>query len=144
MRVAKEAMDLLDASCDQISKQFLSARQPPRLGKEERKATNTGENSALKITPNMLVRLVRPGIARLVLEDGQAILYHCLDNSREYHGRPMSPLEFETDDGPALEQLLRTTDPQWICVQDLFHDSIEDKVGVTQSLFDEGLLMVRE
>ena len=47
------------------------------------------------------------------------------------------------DDGPAMEQLLRTTEPQWICVADLFHDSIEDKVGVTQALFDEGLLVIR-
>ena len=143
MRVAKEAMDLLDASCDQISKQFLSSCQPPALSKAEVQATSAGHARTVEIEPGMLVRLVRPGIARLVLEDDKAVVYHCLDNSREYHGNPMSPLEFELDDGPALEQLLQTTEPHWIGVESLFHDTIEDKVGVTQSLYDEGLLMVR-
>ena len=143
MRVAKEAMDLLDASCDQISKQFMSARQPPKLDQEEIQSTSAGQERALSVQPDMLVRMVRPGVARLVVEDDKVVIYHCLENSREYHGKPMSPLEFEMDDGPAMEQLLRTTEPQWICVADLFHDSIEDKVGVTQALFDEGLLVIR-
>ncbi|KAL7565240.1 hypothetical protein ACA910_014538 [Epithemia clementina (nom. ined.)] len=144
MRVAKEAMDLLDASCDQISKQFISSCQPPALSKTELLATSAGQKRAVKIEPQMLVRLVRPGVARLVLEDGKAVIYHCLDNSREYHGRPIHPLEFELDDGPALEQLLQTTEPRWISVDGLFHDTIEDKVGVTQALYDEGLLMMRD
>lgn len=143
MRVAKEAVELIDAACDQISKQFLSARQPPCLTKQEIARTNAGINSKTKIMPNMLVRLVRPGVARLVLEDEKVVLYHCLENTREYHGRPIVPLEFELDDGAALEQLVKTTEPQWLCVQDLFHDSTEEKVGVTQALFDEGLLIIR-
>lgn len=144
MRVAKEAIDLLDASCDQISKQFMSARQPPSLGRNEIKATSAGQTTAVKILPNTIVRLVRPGLARLVLEDDKAVVYHCLDNSRVYHERPLQPLEFELDDGPALEQLLATCEPHWICAEDLFHDTIEDKVGVTQALYDEGLLMIKQ
>ena len=143
MRVAKEAMDLLDASCDQISKQFISSCQPPSLSKDERHATSAGQTRAVKIEPQMLVRLVRPGVARLILEDDKAVVYHCLDNSREYYGRPVTPLEFELDDGPALEQLLQTTEPLWISVDGLYHDTIEDKVGVTQALYDEGILMIR-
>lgn len=72
----------------------------------------------------------------------KAVLYHCVDNSREYHEIPLSPLEFEIDDAPAIEMLLTTIAPNWICVNDIIHDDIEDKIDVTQTLFDEGLLSV--
>lgn len=47
------------------------------------------------------------------------------------------------DDGPAIEQLLTTIEPHWIFVNDLFHDSIEDKIAIAQSLYDEGILAVK-
>lgn len=144
MRVAKEAMDILDAACDQMGKQFISSCQPPALTPREKKSTSLSQARAVKIQPDMMVRLLRPGIARLVLEDDMAILYHCMDNSRTYHGKPLSPMEFETDDAPAIEQLLKTLEPHWICVLDLFHDTVEDKVGIVQALYDEGVLSLKE
>ncbi len=83
---------------------------------------------------------MRPDVARLVVEDGKAVLYHCLDNSRVYHGTPLSPMEFEIDDAPALEQLLTTVEPHWIMVKDLIHGDVEDKMEIAQTLYDEGLL----
>jgi lysine-specific demethylase/histidyl-hydroxylase NO66 len=56
--------------------------------------------------------------------------------------RALNPLEFELDDAPAIEQLLTTIEPRWIMLADLFHDTVEDKVGVAQALYDEGLLAV--
>ena len=144
MRVAKEAMDMLDAACDQMGKQYITSCQPPALTTQEKKLTCLAETKAVKILPDMLVRLVRPGVARLVLEDGMAVIYHCMDNSRVYHEKPVSPMEFETDDAPAIEQLLTTLEPHWICVADLYHDTIEDKIGVVQALYDEGILAVRQ
>jgi lysine-specific demethylase/histidyl-hydroxylase NO66 len=144
MRVAKEAMDMLDAACDQVGKQYITSCQPPALTPTEKAMSSATDEKALKVLPNMMVRLLRPNIARLVLEDGMAVVYHCMDNSRIYHGKPNSPLEFETDDAPAIEQLLKTLEPHWICVEDLYHDTIEDKVGVVQSLYDEGLLALRK
>jgi lysine-specific demethylase/histidyl-hydroxylase NO66 len=89
-----------------------------------------------------MCRLVRPGIARLVLEDEKAVLYHCADNSRAFHGNPLSPMEFELDDAPALELLLTTVEPHWICVTDLLHGDIEDKMEIAQTLYDEGILSI--
>ena len=56
-----------------------------------------------------------------------------------------SPLEFELDDGPALEQLLGAF-PAPVCVSELPHSSeeLEDKVAVAQALFREGLLLVAD
>jgi bifunctional lysine-specific demethylase and histidyl-hydroxylase NO66 len=158
MRFAKEAVDMLDAACDQLGKRFLSDRLPPVFTINEANDTNRNDsatrhsvknpsnkrNATLRhIQPNTLCRLVRPGIARLVLEQSMAAVYHCLENSVVYHEHPLSPLEFEMDDAPALEQLLTTVPPHWIAVEDLIHDSLDDKVGVAQALYDEGILAVR-
>lgn len=144
MRVAKEAFEMLDAACDQMGKRFLSDRLPPALTATEKAETNMQAQGQVKLLPNMMCRLVRPGIARLVLENGMAVLYHCADNSIVYHENPLSPMEFEMDDAPAIEQLLTTMPPHWIGVSDLIHDSIEDKVSVAQALFDEGILSIRQ
>lgn len=135
---------MVDAACDQLSKRFMSDRQPYALTASEAAQTNRNEaENGSDLLPNTLCRLVRPGIARLVIEDEKAVLYHCGDNSREYRGVPLRPMEFEMDDGPALEQLLTTVEPHWIFVNDLYHDTIEDKVAIAQALYDEGILAVR-
>lgn len=150
MRVCKQALSMLDDACDQIGKRFLSERLPPALLKPERCLTKEGmsgdvnffsqHNVSTKIWPNTLCRIVRPNIARLVVEDGKAVLYHCLDNSRVFRGTPLSPMAFEIDDGPALEQLLTTVEPHWIMVKDLIHGDIEDKMEIAQALLNEGIL----
>jgi lysine-specific demethylase/histidyl-hydroxylase NO66 len=143
MKVAKEAMDIVDATCDQMGKRFLSDRLPPAWTAQEKSETSVGRTEGVQILPNTKCRLARPGIARLVLEDEKAVLYHCADNSRIYHEHALSPMEFEMDDAPALEQILTTTEPNWVLVQDLIHDTIDDKVAVAQALFDEGIVAIR-
>ena len=152
MRVCKQAMSMLDDACDQMGKRFMSDRLPPALLEPERCLTkealsdnNTAaaahhHDAAKKIWPNTLCRLARPNIARLVIEGDKAVLYHCLDNSRVFRGTPLSPMEFEVDDAPALEQLLTTVEPHWIMVKDLIHGDVEDKMDIAQALFDEGIL----
>lgn len=141
MRVCKEALDMVTSGCDEISKRFLSDRLPPAFTLQELALTsdNRAENGG-KIWPNTMVRLAKPGIAHLVIENDKAVLYHSVDNSRVYHETPLSPMEFEVDDAPALEALLTTVEPHWICVQDLIHGDIEDKMEIAQSLYDEGIL----
>lgn len=144
LKVAKHACDMIDAACDQIGKRFLSERLPPALTESEKAETAAADEEHRKIQPNTLLQLVRPGIARMVLEDGQAVLYHCADNSRVYQEVPLSPMEFEMDDAPAIEQILTTTAPHWILAADLIHDTIDDKIGVAQALYDEGIVAIRE
>jgi bifunctional lysine-specific demethylase and histidyl-hydroxylase NO66 len=157
LQVVDHAMGLLDATCDQMGKRFLSDRLPPApmvaaaavttVPLPEKKAARAATPLLL---PTTLCRIARPGIARLVIEANdedsdkqQVVVYHCVDNGLVYHERPLSPLEFELDDGPAIEQLLTTVAPYWISIMDLTHESIEDKVGVAKALFDEGILTIR-
>jgi len=136
---------MIDVACDQLAKRFMSDRQPFTLTLEEKAQTCKSDDKSKQqdILPNTLCRLVRPGVARLILEEEKAVVYHCGDNSREYRGNPLRPLEFEMDDGPAIEQLLTTVEPHWIFVNDLYHDTIEDKVAIAQSLYDEGILAIK-
>lgn len=131
---------MVDIACDQLAKRFMSDRQPPALTKRER--AQTSRENEKDILPNTKCRLVRPGIARLVIEEEQAVVYHCGDNSRVYRDKPLNPLEYEMDDGPSLEQLITTVEPGWILVNNLYHDTIEDKVAIAQSLYDEGILAI--
>lgn len=132
---------MVDAACDQIGKRFLSDRLPPALSPQELACTSEGQKD-VNIWPTTMCRLARPGIARLVLEDGKAVVYHCADNSCVYHEVPLSPLEFEVDDAPALEQLITTVEPHWIPVSELIHEGMEDKIAIAQSLYDEGILAI--
>lgn len=143
MRVCKEALTIVNDGCDRLAQRFLSDRLPPAYTPQESIFTsdNRTENGG-KIWPNTMVRLARPGIARLIVEDGKAVIYHCADNSRVHHEVPLSPMEFEIDDAPALEMLLTTCEPHWICVEDLIHGDIEDKMEIAQSLYDEGILAI--
>lgn len=143
MRVCKEAISMVTWACDEIGKRFLSDRLPPAFTHQEALLTseNRVENGG-KIWPNTMIRLAKPGIARLVVEDDKAVVYHSVDNSRVYHEVPLSPLEFEIDDAPAIEMIFTTIEPHWICVQDLLAGDIEDKMDICQSLYDEGILAI--
>jgi hypothetical protein len=101
------------------------------------------------------------------------IVYHCMDNSRylpqslsspfllqhskitfhtphllyprELHGAPLQPLEFELDDGPAIEALLAAY-PEAVLVSELPHPSeeLEDKISLAQALYREGFLLIHD
>jgi hypothetical protein len=64
---------------------------------------------------------------------------------REPFGNPLSPLDFELDDGLAIEALLSAY-PDAVTVSDLEHPSeeLDDKLGVAQALYKEGFLVIAD
>ena len=141
-RVGQVASSLLDSGADQLVKRFLGQRQPILLTEEEESRSASGFADA-RIMSYTRLRMLRPGIARCVVEDDVCVLYHCMDNSRELYGAQLNPLEFDIDDGVCIEGLLAAY-PQAVMVADLPHPSEEDedKVGVAQALYKEGLLVI--
>lgn len=142
-RVSVVAASLIDSSADQLIKAFMGQRLPVPLTPDEE-----SKSAASLVDPAMIktftkLRMIRPGIARVVIEEGVCALYHCMDNSRELYGNPLRPLEFDLDDGVCIEALLAAY-PSSIMVADLPHPSEEDedKVGVAQALFKEGFLLI--
>ncbi|CAM9245303.1 unnamed protein product [Ectocarpus fasciculatus] len=141
--IVEEAIELLDAAADQMGKRYISDRLPPVL-EESEELSSVVERGDGAITPLTKLRLARRGCARLILEDGVAVVYHCMDNSRVHHGNAMSPLQFELDDAPALEVLLSAY-PRPVTVSELPHpptEDLEDKVGIAAALFKEGFLLI--
>jgi hypothetical protein len=128
----------------QNAKTFLADRLPIPLTPDEESRTAAGAPGAL-IYPYTLLRMIRPGVARCLVENGMVVVYHCMDNSRELHGAPLQPLEFELDDGPAIEALLAAY-PEAILVSELPHPSeeLEDKISLAQALYKEGFLLIHD
>lgn len=58
------------------------------------------------------------------------------------HESPLNPIEFDLDDGPAIEALLDAYHTP-VVVMDLHHPSeeLEDKVSIAQALYKEGFLL---
>ncbi|CEG36622.1 bifunctional lysine-specific demethylase and histidyl-hydroxylase no66 [Plasmopara halstedii] len=140
--VLGEAMDMLDAASDQMAKNFLVDRLPPVL--EDVEENCTSDNSPLqKIMVNTQLKLIRHGVARLVIEEGKAVLYHCRENSRMHHEVPISPLEFELDDAESLEFILRSY-PNYFRVGDMPHEDPQDQMALAKALYKEGILMFQK
>jgi len=140
--IMNASLAMVDAGADQMAKKFLSERLPVPLTEEEEARTAAGASDA-RIFMYTRLRMLRPGIARVLIEDGACVVYHCMDNSREKFGAPLQPLEFELDDGPAIEALLQAY-PGPVSVADLPHPSEEDddKLSLAQALFKEGILVI--
>lgn len=136
--VLNEALNMLDSASDQMACKFLVDRLPPVLTDQEE--ASTVEGSPLpKFTVNTSIRLLRQGIVRMAIEDGKAIVYHSMDNSRKHHEVPLNPLEFELDDAPCIEMILINY-PNYVRVGDLPHDTDDDKVDVVKALYAEGIV----
>jgi hypothetical protein len=73
------------------------------------------------------------------------IIFLMFDVFRELHGAPLQPLEFELDDGPAIEALLAAY-PEAVLVSELPHPSeeLEDKISLAQALYREGFLLIHD
>ncbi len=62
-------------------KQFIAGRLPVPLSPHEEACTAAGAPLAT-IFPYTQLRMLRPGLATAVVEDGKLVVYHCMDNSR--------------------------------------------------------------
>ena len=142
--VMDQAMASIDAAVDQHVKNFTTQRFPVPLDDwEEEYAAEGAETKKVSINITSRLRMVRPGIARAVVEDGCVVVYHCMDNHRRMYDEPIRPMEFELDDGPAIEKLLSAY-PSTVAVGDIPHPSeeLEDKVEIAKALFKEGFLLL--
>ena len=154
-RVIAEAASSMDLAADKRARDFLHQSVPPPLLPEERAAVHPNLWTALgqeregvpsqagptRVSPYARVRLVRARCARLLLEDGDCVLYHSMANGRTLYEKELQCLQFEPSDGQALEMLL-TSYPDWVRVDSLPLKEIEDRVELVNALYYEGVLMM--
>jgi hypothetical protein len=65
-----------------MAKQFMVSRLPVPLFPAEEALSYAGGGNEIKIFPYTKLKMLRPGIARAIVEDGQVVLYSCMENSR--------------------------------------------------------------
>ena len=84
-----------------MAKKFISERQPPSLTATEESLSAAGAGDA-RVFGYTRLRLLRPGIATVVIEHGMVVLYHCMDNARfvKFDGDD----DYDDDDNCAHEE----------------------------------------
>ena len=88
--ISDVALSSIDACFDQFTaKSFILNRLPVALTPEEEAVTAAGAPGAV-VFPYTKLRMVRPGVAAITVEDGKVLVYHCMDNSRERRGLPIN------------------------------------------------------
>lgn len=141
----------VDAACDQMGKKFMHDTLPPVITKEE-KSRSIGEQgehwcplrqtviSRVELEPDTKLKLIRAGVIRLVMEDDQVRLYHNLENSRLYHKVDPTYLEIPAQFAPAVEYLIHNY-PQYVSLESLPLNSMEEQVELAQALYEKGMLI---
>jgi hypothetical protein len=81
-KISRDAVEMLDAAADQLAKQFVCSRVPVPLTEEEEKLSFSGGGRDIRLFPHSKLRMIRPGIAIALVEDGHVVVYHCSENSR--------------------------------------------------------------
>lgn len=138
-----------DSAADQLAVKFLQSRLPlPGQGGSILKASPTSQK--VKILGKSKVRLVAPDVARLVVEEDSAVVYHMLSNSRVLHNEgdediieepsAAGRLAFSLDIAPALEELVMAY-PEPVKVASLSVPK-EDAIALVRQLCEIGLLVV--
>lgn len=147
----------VDATADQMGKQFMHDALPPVLTSDEERCTIfSPENmqvrvdgvvrGSISLTAKTHVKLLRAHILRLVKEDADSDnvhVYHSVDNSLEYHGEEPQSFEVSADFALAVEHLVNSY-PKFVVISDLPLDTQTEKLELANILWKKGLLMTNK
>lgn len=143
---------VVDACADQMGKQYIHDCLPPLLNKAEKSRSIHGTKECWKNGPTSslcsldaeaTIRLVRANILRLVTEGEDVLVYHSVDNSREYHGEEPQCFEISCDYAPAVEMLVHAY-PDYVAVKELPLDDVQDRVIVANVLYERGIVLTKQ
>lgn len=128
--VVDKLMDHVDGAADDLALRFLQERQPPRQ-----------EEAHKNISHATLLRPAGRRLARLVVEGSQALVYHAVQNARGHYKTPLSCLEFELSDAPAIEALLDAHAARPVAVHQLPLPNLDDRLELARALVKEGVVV---
>ncbi|KAK7104186.1 ribosomal oxygenase 1-like [Littorina saxatilis] len=144
----------LDAACDQMGKQAIHDALPPVLTEHEKSCTIHGGGErwdaeekvvrgVVELEPDTHVRIIRKGVLRMLTEEDEVRIYHTLENSRVYHGSDPQYIEISSEMAPAVEYLIDVY-PEYVPIDGLPLDTLQEKLDVASTLYDKGLLMTEK
>jgi lysine-specific demethylase/histidyl-hydroxylase NO66 len=145
-KLATEYLDD-DGVGDEVATEHLHGSVPPVLTPDEVAVSSKSRpRSAGSLDLDNEIKLVRPGCARLVLDEepGYLCLVYSVDNARSYKGNEQQSILFPETDGPCLEQILALKPDEWLDIS-LFavEGGPEAKLSIAQSLFDVGVVLAK-
>lgn len=143
---------VVDACADQMGKNFVHDCLPPLLNKAEKSQSIHGVKECWKNGPtsniccldaDKSIRLIRANVLRLVSEDSEVLVYHSMDNSREYHSLEPQYFEINYEFGPAIEMLVHAY-PEFVAIDELPLENLEDRIILANLLYERGLLLTQQ
>lgn len=131
----------VDSAVDQHAKSFVHDSLPPVLNEVEKqesifKGGESWDNKRREVTegmemdPDTAIKLIRYGIVRVVMEKESVLLYHSMENTRQYREVEPQYIEIGAHLSPAVEYLLHSY-PNYVRVEELPLDTLDDKVRIS-------------
>ncbi|XP_076464273.1 ribosomal oxygenase 1-like isoform X2 [Babylonia areolata] len=144
----------LDAACDQMGKTAIHDALPPVLTQGEKSCSIHGAGEfwspkeevvrgVVELEPDTTVRIIRHGVLRMLTEEDEVRIYHSLENARVYHGNTPQYIEISSEMAPAVEYLIDVY-PEYVPIECLPLETLEEKLSIASTLYDKGLLMTEE
>ncbi|XP_071835273.1 ribosomal oxygenase 1-like isoform X2 [Apostichopus japonicus] len=144
----------IDVAADKVGMNLIHSSLPPVLTDEEMSCmvytTNISfENGEFVSDANILseeteIQLIRRGVLRLITQEDEIQVHHCVENSRVYHGKPCQFFVIPPESAPGVEFLIRQY-PKFVRVDDLpLEGDLQGKeVELASLLFEKGLIRTR-
>ncbi|KAJ8610617.1 hypothetical protein CTAYLR_007175 [Chrysophaeum taylorii] len=107
-----------DDAADDMAARFVAERQPPSRSRKK-----------VPISATTLLHPAGRRLARLVVDGDKALVYHACENSTAHRKQPVACLEFDLDDGPAIERLLDAHPARPVVVHSLPLPDLDDRHG---------------
>jgi len=141
----------VDGACDQMAKTYLAQSLPPVLTEEEKRCSLHGAGErwdgermyvrgSVEIEPDTEIKLIRKGCIRMISEGEGVTIYHNLENTRLIGDAELQSIEVECEYAPSVEALLMAY-PNFIKVDDLPLENVQDKVDLASTMYEKGLLI---
>jgi len=139
--VLKYLPGVLDGAADQVGRELMHAKMPPPLTTSE-EAQHFKDGSEGDLTPESRVRLVRRDAARLIPNDeGEVVLYHCVQNPRAYHTEEAKGIVFDLDQAAGVEFVLAAY-PDSVLVSQLPLADLQDRLDICLTLYEQGVVLL--
>uniref|UniRef100_A0A1A9X4M9 Bifunctional lysine-specific demethylase and histidyl-hydroxylase n=1 Tax=Glossina brevipalpis TaxID=37001 RepID=A0A1A9X4M9_9MUSC len=142
--------DVMDSAFDQLAKKYQREALPPEILAAEKLRTVFGSRTCTdergeclcdyEIEERTNVRLLRANILRLVEEEGKMRIYYYSDNSKVYCEYESTFIEIKDSQAASIEVLIKSY-PEYVSVSQLPMEQSEEKINLTQALWERGLLM---
>jgi len=141
----------VDVAADELVLDQMDEFLPPCLTSDESKCTVFGngsywdgdkvcEKSELELETE--VKIIRPGIARVIVDEDGTHVHYTIENSRQYKEMPLKRIELPNEMTDAAEFLLNSN-IDYVKVKDVPFNDSDAKVTLARQLYNLGLLRTK-